>query len=133
MDRPSPAGSLVGVSFVALAIRKDVWHIPDFSPSNRSVFVPGKWNLRTEFLFFFFFAPSPPVRMILPPPDMDNENGNCSDAQIANRNHNDFNRSDLKLQSASKATAIIASKSVETKVEIATEIAVIRIAEVSNR
>ena len=41
--------------------------------------------------------------------------------------------SDLKLQSANEIATEIASKSAETRVEIATEIAMIRIAAISNR
>ena len=50
------------------------------------------------------------------------------DAQIANRN-----RSDVKSQSASEIATKIAFESVEKRVEIATEIALIRIDAISNR
>ena len=50
------------------------------------------------------------------------------DAQIANRN-----RCDFRSQSSSEIGTKIATKSVENRVEIATEIAMIRIAAISNR
>ena len=55
------------------------------------------------------------------------------DTQIADRNHSVSNRNDLQSHRASEVTPKNRLQSVEKRVDIATDITVIRIAAISNR